>query len=166
MSVPESSGIGAPKDGRGKTGLESGHGDHYIVVGEPRKRGAALGHHGGGDERRDSGAGAVCAVENAKQLVGALQVADPGVPGAVLEAVSEAREEQDDGEDRVGGVEGYYDKADQTTQRSENCHAALAVVMVDEVAGESRAKIAYKGGEEEQRDDGILNTVVGFDLPC
>lgn len=128
------------------------------------QRGPAFCHHGGGDKGGDGGAGAVGAVEDAEQLVRVLQVADPGVPCAVLEAVTKAREEHDDGEYRVGRMNGHDDVADQATHWGENGHAALAKVVMDEVARKSGGKIAHEGSEEEQRDDGVVDAIVCLDL--
>lgn len=47
-------------------------------------------------------------------------------------------------------MEGDYDIANQPAQRSDNGDAALAVMVMDEVAGEGSGKIAEKGGQKEQ----------------
>lgn len=89
-------------------------------------------------------------MEEAKQFVRVLQVADPGIPCAVLETVAEAGKEQSNRKDRKGRVKGDYDVANQTEQGCKNGDAALAVMVMNEVAGEGSSKVGDKRGQEEQ----------------
>lgn len=113
--APKGSGIGVPEGGYCETGLEDRQGDHDVVVDKPVQRGVTSCHHRGGNQGSDCSTGPVRAMEDAEQLVCVLQVADPGVPGAVLEAVAKAREEQNHREDGVWRMEGHYEIADQAT---------------------------------------------------
>lgn len=54
--------------------------------------------------------------------------------------------------------------ADETGDGAEEGDAPLAEVVVDQVVEEGGQEVADAGGEEEERDEGVGDGVVGADL--
>lgn len=99
-------------------------------------------------------------MQEAEDLVGAVHVADVGVPGSVGYAVAEAREDVDDDEGRVGRVLGDDDVGGDVAGGGDDGDAALADFQVDPVVEQGGEDVTHKGGEEDQRDDDVGEVVV------
>ena len=61
-------------------------------------------------------------------------------------------------------MEGEKDVRDQSTERRKEGAAALAEGVMEEVVGERGEGVAEKGGEEDERGEGVIYAVVGFKL--
>lgn len=103
-------------------------------------------------------------MDETEQLVGILQVSDPGVPAAILDTVAKTGEEHHDGKDGKRGVEGHGDIADYTTKGTQDGNTTLAEIVMDEVAGECGGQVSNERYKEEKRDDGIVDVVVSLNL--
>jgi len=85
-------------------------------------------------------------MKEAEELVGALHVAYPGIPGAVLDPVSETREENKHGQGGEWGMASQGDVAQQAPQRPQEGDSSLAEAVVNEVVGERGQEVAEEGG--------------------
>lgn len=123
----------APERRDGGHEVHRGDTNHDVVEGVPRQ--LALSYHSRGDQGADGRAQAICTVKKPKQLVCVLHIANPGVPGAVFEAVAETGEKQDDREDGVRRVRDERYVTDHATDGTKYCNASLTELVVYEVVG-------------------------------
>lgn len=143
--------------GRGKKGTH-----HDVIKRIPRQ--TSLLDESRGNKRADDGADAVQAVEQAEELVGAVQVPDERVPRRVGDAVAEAGERERDDEDRVRRVHGDDDVRDQVAGRRQGGDAPPPEALVDRVVQERGRRVADERREEGQRDDDVRQVVIFLEL--
>lgn len=105
-------------------------------------------------------------MQQAQQLVGVGEPADPRVPRRVLDAVGEARHQEEDDERRVRRVAGDARVRREVADRPDDGHPALPEVAVDPVVEERRRRVAAQRREEDEGDDGVVEVVVDLELPC
>lgn len=103
-------------------------------------------------------------MQESHQFIRIHHIPDPGIPRAVLDAVSEAGEHEDHGDDGEGRVQTGDDVGDELAEGTEDRDAGLAVPLVDGVDEQGREGVAREGAEEEAGDDGVGEGVVGFEL--
>jgi hypothetical protein len=92
--------------------------------------------------------------------VGLVHGPDPGAEAGVIQAVAESREgvgDDKDGEGRMGGENGV---CDDVAYRGHDGDAALAETAVDAGVGEGGKGVACEWGQEDERDDGVVEGVV------
>ncbi len=135
---------------------------HEIVECVPGQ--AALGDHGRRDERGNNAADAVKGVQEAEQLAGPVEIAQPRVPRSVVDAVAKAREHKGEHEPDKGRVRRNDDVREDVAHAAQDGDAALASLEVQVVVEQRRGDVADKGGEEDERDDGVGQAVVADEL--
>ena len=90
--------------------------------------------------------------------------ANPGAKGGIREAVAKARDRVADNENGVRRMRGEDRVGDDVTDRGHDGNAALPKLHVDASVREGGNGVAGKGGQEDERDDGVTEIVVVFQL--
>lgn len=103
-------------------------------------------------------------MQEALDGVGLVHGADPGAEAGVGQAVAEAADGVGDDEDGVGWVGGEDGVGDDVAEGGHDGDAAAAEGDVDAGIGEGGGGVADEGGEEDERDDGVAEVVVFFEL--
>lgn len=136
--------------------------DHDIVESIPTE--VTLGDHGGRNERTQHRPQSIEAVQEAENLVCRPHVADPRVPGRILQSVAKPRENEHQHQHRIRRMDRDNNVCNEMRPGTEERNATLAQRHVDLVVQQGRGSVAHQGREEDQGYHRIIETVIVLKL--
>ena len=133
---------------------------HEVVKVVPRQLG--LDDHRCGNERREQRADRVARMHYALDGICVVHRADPRAEAGVGKAVPEAGDGISDDEDWKWWMRGEHSVGDDVADGRHNRNSPLAEFTVDHGIGAGSDRVASKRGQKDERDDGVVETIVFF----
>ncbi len=103
-------------------------------------------------------------MEEAQQLAGLVEVAQPRVPRSVVDAVAKPSKHKGKHKPDKGWVCRNDDVRDDVAHAAQDSDAALTKFEMQVVVEQRRGDVAYKWREKDERDDSISQIVVADEL--
>lgn len=99
-------------------------------------------------------------MQQAEEFVGIGHIANPGVPGRILQPIPETGKDEAHHQHGIGRMETIHHVGDDMASRADGSDSSLAERHMDLIVDDGSQHVSHQGRKKDQRHDGVGQMVV------